>query len=381
MHDVGVHDHVAARPQVGLVGGGEQIGGREVGRRAVQRRRATAPRSAPSDRTPRRRTRTSGNRCGARTPAGRDTAVRRSAPTTRRASRRGCDRDSSRAGPGRTSWTDRNRPGSRNVTPTRARSCSSGGTTTVWAWISAAVVATARRGGDARPGRRPVGGRARPPATTRAPCRRRRSGGRARAGSCTRRCRWARGRCTARPATRAVGPTGRADVPSARPPVAGGRRNSTWSHATSWPAAAHGRRDARRVKRTDRCASASTGTSHGMATVAEPSGATSGISNGPDSDDVAVDEQLPRAASPSRPTNDWRFSTRSAAAPRLRRPRPGGRPTPPPASPGAARGRPTSTRRRRSCRRAARRRTARRRRSRAVPSASRCGGRGPSTPR
>ena len=79
-------------------------------------------------------------------------------------------------------------------------------------------------------------------------------------------------------------PTGRADCVDV-PTVArraGGRRSSTWSHATRWPGADHGVA-ARRVKRIDRCASAPSGTSHGSATVAARSGATSGISSGPDS--------------------------------------------------------------------------------------------------
>jgi hypothetical protein len=36
MYHVGVHDHLASRLQVGLVGGGVEIGGGEVRRRAVQ---------------------------------------------------------------------------------------------------------------------------------------------------------------------------------------------------------------------------------------------------------------------------------------------------------------------------------------------------------
>ena len=70
-----------------------------MGRRAVQRaRRQRLDAHRPTGRR-RRRIRTSGSRCAARTPGGPGTEGRRSAPTTRRGSRHGCDRDSSRAAP------------------------------------------------------------------------------------------------------------------------------------------------------------------------------------------------------------------------------------------------------------------------------------------
>ena len=134
------------------------------------------------------------------------------------------------------------------------------------------------------------------------------------------------------------------------------------------------------VKQIDRCTSpAPSGSAQGSATTTVGSGPDVGDSQRAAPRDVAVDEQLPRARRSSRSVNDWRFEIRA------RRGRPAtatGRYTQATSCiAGCGARSATSTRRRRSCRRAARRRTARRTRSARVPFGSRCGCRGPSTPR